>query len=604
MNAPHHILQHTFGFDHFKPNQKEIIDCLMAGNDCFALMPTGGGKSLCYQIPAILKKGTGIVVSPLISLMKDQVTALQDNGVQAAFYNSSLTYSESQHILTKLHNNQLDLLYVSPERLLMPDFIERLKTVNIALLAIDEAHCVSQWGHDFRPEYRQIIQVRNLFPDVPVIALTATADKPTRMDILKYLGLKKPKIIVASFDRPNICYLVKEKNNPLGQVKTFLNKHANEAGIIYCFSRKRVEELCSKLKENGYSAMSYHAGLTTKDRNQAQEAFQRDDVQVIVATIAFGMGIDKPNVRFVVHYDMPKHIENYYQETGRAGRDGLPSDALLLFGLSDVGKINGLISQITDENQRRVESHKLSTMIGYADAQTCRRKVLLNYFGEPLEQDCGNCDICLSPPEIYDATVDAQKALSCIYRLNQRFGLGYLVDVLRGKNSDRIIQFHHDQLSTYGIGKDLSQHEWYSIIRQLIHRGFIEQDIVNFSVLKLTPEAKPLLRGEIKLNLARPPKKELTIETPKKVKIKSTTIQDDDKALFEALRKKRKQLADAMGKPPFVIFSDASLIEMAAKKPKTPAEFRLINGVGDYKLQQYGNTFIEIICGSMSWPPH
>lgn len=606
MNSPSYILKHIFGFDQFRPYQESIIGQLMAGKDCLALMPTGGGKSLCFQIPAILRKGTAIVVSPLISLMKDQVGALLNNGVKAAVYNSSLTSQESQVMLAKLHQHELDLLYVSPERLLMPGFIERLNTIDIALFAIDEAHCVSQWGHDFRPEYRQIIQVRNLFPQVPMLALTATADKPTRLDILNYLGLKNPKLFVASFDRPNIRYLVKEKNNPFSQLKTFLKKHEDESGIIYCFSRKRVTELCDKLKESGYSAMQYHAGLPTKERSHAQEAFQKDDVQIIVATIAFGMGIDKPNVRFVVHYDLPKHIENYYQETGRAGRDGLPSEALLLFGLSDIGKINSFIAQVSDENQRRIESHKLSTMVAYADAQTCRRRILLNYFGEQLEQDCGNCDICLNPPDVYDATIDAQKALSCIYRLNQRFGINYVIDVLRGEPTDRILQFHHHELSTYGIGKHLSQQGWYNIIRQLIHRGLIEQDIANYSVLKLMPSAKPLLRGEIKLQLAtllpkeRKEKKkqsDVKLKTPSK---KTEQLAGGSKALFEALRKKRKQLADDMGVPPFVIFSDASLVEMAINKPTTPDSFLVISGVGDYKLKKYGHEFIEVIKSSLT----
>jgi ATP-dependent DNA helicase RecQ len=595
--TPQQILQRVFGFDSFRGGQQEIIDSLIAGQDNFVLMPTGGGKSLCFQIPAILREGVGIVVSPLISLMKDQVNALQANGVAAAFYNSSLGAAEARSVLARMHNNELDLLYVAPERLLKPDFIERLKGIDIALFAIDEAHCVSQWGHDFRPEYTQLAALRESFPDVPLIALTATADRPTRSDILRYLGLRKPHCYVGSFDRPNIQYHVLEKYKPLAQLINFLKKHPDESGIIYCISRKKTEEVAANLKEQGHSVMPYHAGLSVRERSDAQDAFQKDDIQIVVATIAFGMGIDKPNVRFVVHHDMPKHIENYYQETGRAGRDGLPSEALLLFGLADIAKQRFFIDKINNEKQKRIESHKLNIMISYADAQTCRRRALLNYFDENLEQDCGNCDICLNPSEVYNATVDAQKALSCIYRLNQRFGTAYVVDVLRGAAKQRILQFGHDRLSTYGIGKDLSEQQWFSILRQLIHQGFIEQDIANYSILRLTDKARLILRGETELFLAKPPLKEKAKAAKKKKKIKRQDIaaMDYDENLFEKLRQLRKRLADDANVPPFIVFGDASLIEMAAKKPTVDAEFLAINGVGEQKLKNYGQEFMRVI---------
>lgn len=600
MQKAFEILQRIFGYDSFRPLQKTIIDSVIAGEDNFVLMPTGGGKSLCYQIPALVLKGVGIIVSPLISLMQDQVQALQTNGVAAAFYNSTLSGSEAKKILAQLHNNELDLLYVAPERLMSDAFLDRLDTIDISLFAIDEAHCVSQWGHDFRVEYLELGKLRGLFLHTPIIALTATADKQTRQHILASLHLQKAHVHIASFDRPNIRYTIVEKQKPFNQLITFLKNRVQEFGIIYCLSRKRVAELATKLQQQGYHALPYHAGLSAQQRRETQKAFQQDDVNIIVATIAFGMGIDKPNVRFVVHYDLPKNIEAYYQETGRAGRDGLPSEALLLYGLQDCVIIRHLIENNADQEQKRIERHKLNCMIGLAEATTCRRRVLLNYFNESLAKTCGNCDICLNPPETHDATIHAQKALSCVYRVKQRFGVNYVIDVLRAKDNARIKRFGHECLSTYGIGKDTSQEEWHSIFRQLIHLGYLEQDIANYSVLKLTAQAKLILSGKETVLLAKPRVKvnrarKTTDKKPNTTKKPSLENLDYDTTLFEKLRQLRKSLAQQAGIPPFMIFSDASLVEMAAFLPKNGSQFLSINGVGQKKLVSYGETFLEAI---------
>ena len=587
------VLNQTFGFAKFRPLQENIIQSVIQGEDNFVLMPTGGGKSLCYQVPALVREGVTIVISPLISLMQDQVQALLANGVAAAFYNSSQSVFEIRQTLARLHQDELNLLYIAPERLMSDAFLDRLKEINISLFAIDEAHCVSQWGHDFRPEYLQLGRLRELFPTIPIIALTATADKQTRHDILQRLHLQKAHVHIASFNRPNIRYMVLEKQQAFTQLTKFLNARQDEYGIIYCLSRKRVDEIAEKLQAQGYSALPYHAGLPPKTREKAQSAFQKDDVHIIVATIAFGMGIDKPNVRFVVHYDLPKHIEGYYQETGRAGRDGLPSEALLLYGLHDIAVAKSLIENNQNPQQKRIELHKLNCMTSFAEAQTCRRRVLLNYFNEQLEEDCGNCDVCLNPPETYDGSIDAQKALSCVYRVDERFGVNYVIDILRGKEDERITRLQHHELSTYGIGKHLSQEEWHSVFRQLIHLGCIEQDIANYSVLKLTSHARPILKGEKKLILAKPRHKIASSKkTAKKEKLASF---DYDKTLFEKLRQLRKKLAELSNVAPFIIFSDASLIEMCAKKPLDDTSFLSINGVGQKKLESYGQDFIDAI---------
>ncbi len=590
------ILHEVFGYSEYRPSQEPIIDALIAGQDAFVLMPTGGGKSLCFQIPALIRDGVAIVISPLISLMKDQVDALLANGVRAASYNSSLKVVETRQVLARLHAGELDLLYVAPERLLSSGFLERLKTLPIALFAIDEAHCVSQWGHDFRPEYVQLGRLRSLFPDVPMIGLTATADPQTRQDVLKRLGLQQAHCFITGFDRPNIRYTVVEKQKPFAQLMAFLEDHQQEAGIIYALSRKRVEEVADRLAAAGLKARAYHAGLGSNERKQVQEMFLRDDIQIVVATVAFGMGIDKPNVRFVVHYDLPKNIESYYQETGRSGRDGLPAEVLLLFGYGDIAISRGLIEKGGNPEQKRIELHKLQAMVGFGEAQTCRRRVLLGYFGERLEKDCGNCDICLNPPETYDATVDAQKALSCVFRVGQRFGVGHVVEVLRGAQTQRIFDLRHDKLSTYGIGAEKVADAWSSLLRQLIHHGYLVQDVANYSVLKLTASARPLLRGEETLVLAKPRIRVKTLQKKGRPQVADFDYDDD---LFDALRIRRKQLADAEGVPPYVIFGDATLAEMAAKMPTDEEAMLAISGVGKHKLQRFCGEFIDEIISYM-----
>jgi len=593
--TPLHTLRTVFGYRSFRPSQEEIIDRLVGGGDAFVLMPTGGGKSLCYQIPAIHRPGVGIVVSPLISLMKDQVDTLRENGVAAAAYNSALGERESRQVLARLHAGELDLLYVAPERLMTDAFLERLRDIPVALFAIDEAHCVSQWGHDFRPEYVGLGRLRGLFPGVPVIALTATADVQTRNDIIDRLALRDAEVYVTGFDRPNIRYTVVEKQKPFHQLMAFLATRPQDAGIVYALSRKRVEEVAGKLRDAGIEAAAYHAGLADAERSRVQEAFLRDDVRVVVATVAFGMGIDKPNVRFVVHYDLPKNIESYYQETGRAGRDGLPAEALLLFGYGDIAVSRSLIESGNNQDQVRIELHKLNAMVGFAEAGTCRRGALLGYFGERLAEGCGNCDLCLDPPESFDATEEARKALSCVYRVGQRFGMGHVIDVLRGSKSERIQQLGHDRLSTYGIGAARSAEGWGSIIRQLIHRGYLEQDLANYSVLKLTPAARPLLRGEETLVLAKPRVKVAPVKKEPKRKGGAASLAEGDEGLFLQLRALRKRLADEQQVPPYVIFSDATLAEMASLRPATTDDLLRVNGVGQQKLGRYGTAFLEVI---------
>jgi ATP-dependent DNA helicase RecQ len=620
------VLRDVFGFHDYRPDQEEVVDHLVAGGDAFVLMPTGGGKSLCYQIPSIVRPGTGIIVSPLISLMKDQVDALRAAGVRAAAYNSSLDGDEARGILRDLHQGALDLLYVAPETLMTESFLGRLQEIaadqgaaggsgggasgGIALFAIDEAHCVSQWGHDFRPEYVQLGQLRGLFPGIPLMACTATADPQTRKDVRERLGLASSPIFVTGFDRPNIRYTVVDKREPIQQLKAFVAGRPGDAGIVYCLSRKRTEEVAGKLAAAGVPAAAYHAGLAPEERKRVQDAFARDDVQVVVATVAFGMGIDKSNVRFVAHYDLPKSVEGYYQETGRSGRDGLPAEALLLFGLGDAAVVRSLVEGVgrygaedpeyrRDPEQVRIELHKLNSMVGYAEGLTCRREALLGYFGEPYPAPCGNCDICLEPPATYDATEHAQMALSCVYRLNQSYGIAYVIDVLRGVENEKILGRGHDQLSTFGIGTDVSRDHWQSLLRQLIHRGFLTQDIARFSVLRLTDAARPLLHGEQTLVLAVPrtrvPTKKERKAADRSARAAALAGLYVDAGLFERLRALRKRLADEQRVPAYVVFSDATLAEMAARKPATEEALLEVSGVGQSKLQRYGGAFLEVI---------
>ena len=591
--TPVDTLNQIFGYKDFRPYQQEIIETLIDGHDLFVLMPTGGGKSLCYQIPAFHRPGVAIVVSPLISLMKDQVDALTANGVKAAYYNSSLDAAEARKTLAMLHDNSLDLLYVAPERLMSDSFLERLKNIDIALFAIDEAHCVSQWGHDFRPEYQQLGRLRKALPGPPIIALTATAEPHTREDILKGLGITAAKTFVTGFDRPNIRYTVVDKAKPAAQLRDFLAAHPGEAGIVYALSRKRVDAIAKDIKQAGIAASAYHAGLSDTERQKAQNAFQHDDIQVVVATVAFGMGIDKSNVRFVVHYDLPKNIESYYQETGRAGRDGLSAEALMLFGYGDIAIARGLIEKGYNQERKRIELHKLNSMIALGEAQSCRRLILLNYFGDKVSEACGNCDICLNPPQLIEVTEEARKALSCVYRVGQRFGIGYIIEVLRGSQNQRLLKLGHDQLSTYGIGADRPRDFWSALLRHLINQGFLCQDIANYSVLTLTEEAGPLLKGEQSLSMPEPRIR----ASAKKQKTKKRPAGDleYDQDLFEKLRKLRKEIAQEQGVPPFVVFSDASLAEMAAFLPRDDEGMLDITGVGKHKLERYGSRFLEAL---------
>lgn len=583
------LLKQAFGYSEFRDGQLPVIEAALQGRDSFVLMPTGGGKSLCYQLPALMLPQVTIVVSPLMSLMKDQVDSLKANGIAAEFVNSSLSREQVLQVFTQLRRGELKLLYLAPERLLQPQFIERLLDVGVSLFAIDEAHCISQWGHDFRPDYMALALIRQRFPTVPVMALTATADGATRQDILQQLALQHAYIHLGSFDRPNIRYTVQEKFRPVEQLVSYLQQQDGASGIVYCGSRRKVDELTAQLAQRGFSVAGYHAGLSNEERNNIQDAFKRDDYQLIVATVAFGMGVNKSNIRYVVHFELPRTIEAYYQETGRAGRDGVAAEAMLLFDPADIAKMKRWLD--AEENQQRAEVtwQRFLAMAAFAEAQTCRRLVLLNYFGEARQTRCGNCDTCLQPPQQFDGTELAQKALSCVYRVGQSFGMHHVIDVLRGGQSQKITEMGHDKLSTWGLGKDLSHDYWLSILRQLIHFGLLQQDITAHSVLKLQPAARPVLRGETPLSLAVP-RLQSSKREPERL-----SKQQYDRALFARLKTLRKHIAQRDDVPPFVVFSDASLIEMCQQLPTDNRSLLAISGVGQTKLMRYGADFIDEI---------
>jgi len=582
------VLSRVFGFGEFRPNQEEIVTALLEKRDVFAVMPTGGGKSLCYQLPAHILDGLCVVVSPLISLMKDQVDAAQANGLRAEFLNSSQLVKDRRRVFQGLENNELDLLYVSPERFAMPEFLATLKRAQISFFAIDEAHCISEWGHDFRPDYLSLSRIIEYFPKVAVAAFTATATHQVQDDIIKKLGLRNPHLTRASFDRPNLFYQVQPKENLNMQILAFLREHPEDSGIIYRTTRKNVEATAEFLQQQGIKAMPYHAGLSIKDRKSHQEQFNRDEINVIVATIAFGMGIDKSNVRFVLHGDLPKNVEGYYQETGRAGRDGEPAHCCLYFSQGDTVKIRYFIDQIEDVVEQKVAISQLNKMVQIAQANACRRKNILAYFGETYPKDnCGTCDICTGDVERVDATVDAQKILSAIYRTGGKFGAVHIADIVAGANTQRIRQFHHDQIKTYGAGRDRDKRHWRRIIDALLAQDCIRLSDAQYPVLQFAPKATPILRGQIPFRILC--KKET--QTARRV----LPSGDYSPGLFEALRAERKCVARDLGVPPFVVFSDHTLHEMARYFPSTQNEFRQISGVGESKLQHFGDSFLAVI---------
>jgi len=613
------LLKQYFGFTSFRPLQEEIIRDSLAGNDVFALLPTGGGKSLCFQLPALAREGLTVVVSPLIALMKDQVDALQASGIPATFLNSSLAANESRKRLRGLHNDEFRLLYAAPERLMLSGFLEDLQRWNVRLIAVDEAHCISEWGHDFRPEYRQISELRKHFPNVPFMALTATATGRVREDIVAHLKLREPKCYVASFNRPNLTYRIIPKNKPYGQLLNFLRARPRDGGIVYCQSRKTTESVAANLSEDGVKAKPYHAGLTPKQRSEHQELFLRDDVRVICATIAFGMGINKPNVRFVVHYDLPKNIEGYYQETGRAGRDGLPSECVLLFSAGDVVKQTMFIDEKPSPQEQQIAREQLQQMVHYAECAGCRRKELLAYFGEKFSgtgilpvssekqseadrQDayattnCGACDNCLSPRATFDGTLAAQKFLSCVYRVREKnsfgVGLNHVVEVLTGADTEKIRKWDHAQLSTFGIGKEHSRPEWAAIGRELVRLGFLRQTTDKFSVLELTNEGRAALKERRTITLTKP------VTAPDRQEHRIGEISCDE-ALFDKLRQLRKRLADERDVPAYIIFSDVALRQMARNYPASEREFARISGVGEKKLREFGEIFLGEIAAHL-----
>ena len=586
------ILRNTFGYRDFRGDQQDIINHVLAGTDALVLMPTGGGKSLCYQVPALLRPGTGIIISPLIALMQDQVSALLQLGIRAAYLNSTLPPQTVRETEQGLLNNDMDLLYIAPERLLQEHTLALLERTKLALFAIDEAHCVSQWGHDFRKDYLALDQLHQRFPSVPRIALTATADERTRVEIRERLGLEQAKVYISGFNRPNIRYRITTRMEERKQLLDFLEtEHQGDAGIVYCLSRKKTEAVADWLTAQGRTALPYHAGLESGVRHRHQQRFLREEGIIIVATIAFGMGIDKPDVRFVAHLDLPKSIEAYYQETGRAGRDGAAANAWMVYGLEDVVKLRQMQEQSdADETHKRVERYKLDSMLGLCEITSCRRHALLQYFGEESPARCGNCDTCLHPVATWDGTTAARKALSCVYRTGQRFGARHLIDVLLGKENDKVRKFGHQRLSTFGIGEELGMEQWRSVFRQLIARGFLSVDLKGFGSLLLTDRSRPLLQGEAEVFLRKDDRIKKTTRKQRK-----TPLQVNDPELFEKLKACRTQLAVKQGLPPYVIFHDSTLVEMTQRLPSGPDELLQVSGVGAHKLEQYGEDFLAVI---------
>ena len=603
--SPEEVLHRVFGYESFRLLQGDIIRELVNGGDALVLMPTGGGKSLCYQVPALVRAGTAVVISPLIALMQDQVAALTELGVKAAFLNSTMDVHQARETEYALMTGELDLLYCAPERLIQPRTLNLLKEASLSLFAIDEAHCVSQWGHDFRSDYLELSRLATEFPDVPRIALTATADERTRKEIAERLSLTRARHFISSFDRPNIQYRIAPKTNANKQLLDFIAaEHNDDCGIVYCLSRNKVDTTAKLLQKQGYNALPYHAGLDSVTRSRHQDRFLREDGVIIVATIAFGMGIDKPDVRFVAHLDLPKSLEAYYQETGRAGRDGNPSTAWMVYGLQDVIKLRQMLEASQgNDHFKRVERQKLDAMLGLCEVTQCRRQVLLRYFGDTLDRPCGNCDTCLNPPETWDGKVAVQKALSCVFRTGQRFGVTYLIDVLRGSENERILQSGHHAVSTYGIGQELSANEWKSVFRQLVANGYLRADPEGYGALQLTEACRPLLKGEVGIELRKDP-------VQKPTRSRGTTggrnaggsgrsrkfaDEVEDREAWEALRACRKALAEEKGVPPYVIFHDATLFEILGKQPASLEEMADITGVGAAKLEKYGDQFLAAL---------